>query len=118
MRRIQRVDDLHGSKQALQGCFLSRRSDTVIEVLQEVRLTGSVVTVDPDADVVVRLVVLYRVEDTEESVQDLVCEDVFLDLYPLCLFIEFGCRYCRVYSAFNRLAVKVFKFHGYVVAIR
>ena len=42
------------------------------------RLTGSVVTVDPDADVVVRLVVLYRVKDAEESVQDLVSEDVFL----------------------------------------
>ena len=118
MRCIKRIDVLHGSKKTLQGRILCRRSDAIVEIFQEVRLTGTVVTVDPDADMVIRLVVLYSIKDTEESVQNLVCKDVFLDLYSLCLFIEFGCGYCRVYSAFNRFAVKVFKFHGYVVAIR
>ena len=55
------------------------RGETEVEILQEMRLAGTIVAVDPDAGMT-DLAGTDSIQDVIEPVQDLVGKDVFLDL--------------------------------------
>ena len=79
VRMRQRVEVVHGLKHPLQCLVAMGGGEAEIEILQEVGLTGAVVSVDPDAGVA-DVPRPDGVQDAVQTVQDFVREDVFLDL--------------------------------------
>ena len=70
---------LHGLQHPLHGFVPMGGSEAEIQILQEMRLSRSVVTVDPDAGVA-DIAVPDCIQDIIKAIEDLVREDVFLDL--------------------------------------
>ncbi len=102
---VEWVNGFHGFKQTSHCILTSGRRDAVVKVFQEVRLTRTIVTVNPDAHMVVGLVVLDGIEYAEETVDNFVRKHIFLYFYPLCLWVELGCADGRIDSAVDRLAI-------------
>ena len=112
MAVVQRVDSLHSIEIMLQSLLLCVRSDTVVEVFQEVRFTRAIVAVDPDTDVVVRFVVLDGIENAVETVHNLIGEHVFIDFYFLCVRVELGSTYSRIDRTADIQSVYFFLLHS------
>ena len=102
---IERVDGFYCCQKAAYGSLAGSRSNTVVEVFQKVRLTRTIVTVNPDTHMVVWLVVLDGIEYAEETIDDFIRKYVFIYFYLFCLWVKLGSTDGRIDWTFDRLAI-------------
>ena len=63
VRPVHEVDGIDSLRQPGKSLLLCTLVDTVVEVFEEVGLTGAIVTVNPDSDVMERFILTYGIEN-------------------------------------------------------
>ena len=102
---VERVDGFYCFQKSVYGSLAGSRSNTVVEVFQEVRFTRTIVTVNPDTYMVVWFVVLDGIEYAEETIDNLIRKHVFLYFYSFCLWVKLGSTDGRIDSTVDWLAI-------------
>ena len=81
------------------------RRNAIVEIFQEVGLSRTIVTIYPNAHMVVGLVILDGIQDAEKAIDNLVGEDILLNLDAFGLRVELGCTHSRIDRPVYRLAI-------------
>ena len=95
---VEWVDSFYCIEETRNGILPGRWSDTVVEVFQEVRLTRTIVTINPYTYMGKRFVILDGIKYAEETIDDLIRKHVFLYFDAFCLWVKLGSTDGRIDS--------------------
>ena len=97
LQRVSLLDSLHQSLHCPLAVF---RRKTIVQIFEEVRFTGTEVSVYPYTTMVL-LFLLHCRKDIVEALYDFVCENILLYFGGYGFLIEVGSRHCRIDLTFN-----------------